>query len=242
MKPMKWLLVAAVALALACGASGGEGGGRLDKTSRQKEWTAIEEAKQQLDAKREELASLRQQAAAGEDIAAALATTNDDVTRLSNDLGGRLAAFINADPPVVGEAMKPEQLAAIRLKSAEDIAIAKEFIDLGGDYRRAIDIYKSALTVDPGNPALEAALAEAEAGRFMTHERFEQVNRGMTEGDVIAALGRPLARNIREYPEKNVSAWFYPKNESGEAAGVFFNDKKIVYSTDFDAVKQTDRP
>ena len=236
MKRTKWMAVAAVALAIACG----ESGGSLDTASRRKEWNSIESVKQQLDAKREELASLREQAAAGADVAAALSTTNNEVTRLSDDLGSRLATFINADPPVVGEAMKPEQLAAIRLKSGEDIVIAKEFIELGGDYRRAIDIYNSALAVDPDNPALESARADAEARRFMSRERFAQVSKGMTEGEVIAALGRPLARNVRDYPEKKVSAWFYPKNEAGEAAGVFFNDKKSVYSTDFDAVKQAD--
>ena len=240
MKRTKWMAVAAVALAIACGESGGESGGSLDTASRRKEWSSIESVKQQLDAKREELASLREQAAAGADVAAALSTTNNEVTRLSDDLGSRLATFINADPPLVGEAMKPEQLAAIRLKSGEDIVIAKEFIELGGDYRRAIDIYNSALAVDPDNPALASALADAEARRYMTRERFAQVGKGMTEGEVIAALGRPLARNVRDYPEKRVSAWFYPKNEAGEAAGVFFNDKKSVYSTDFDAVKQAD--
>lgn len=240
MKPTKWLVIAATALLVACGQSGGEGGGTADSGARQKEWIAIEGLKQQLDAKRGELTALRQQAASGEDVAAQVAATNNEVTQLSDDLGGRLAVFINADPPVVGEPMKPEQLAAIRMKSAEDIAIAKEFIDLGGDYRRAIDIYTSALAVDPDNPALKAALADAEAKRYMTRERFDLVKKGMSEGDVIATLGRPLARNIRDYPEKKVSAWFFPKNETGEAAGVFFNDKKVVYSTDFNAVKKTE--
>jgi hypothetical protein len=234
-----WVMIAAVALTIACGDSGG-GGGSADTASRRQEWTAIEGVKRELDAKRGELAALREQAAAGADLTAALATTNDEVTRLSDDLGSRLAAFINADPPVVGETIKPEQLAAIRMKSGEDIAIAKEFIDLGGDYRRAIDIYNSALAVDPDNPALKSALAEAEARRFMTSERFALVRKGMSEGEVIAALGRPLQRNIRDYPEKKVTAWFYPKNETGEAAGVFFTDAKTVYSTDFDAVRQTE--
>jgi len=62
----------------------------------------------------------------------------------------------------------------------------------------------------------------------------------MSEAEVIAALGRPLARNIRDYPEKKVTAWFYPKSDNGEAAGVFFNAKKEVYSTDFNAVKQAE--
>ena len=62
----------------------------------------------------------------------------------------------------------------------------------------------------------------------------------MTEAQVISALGRPLNRNIRDYPDKKVSAWFYPKGETGEAAGVFFNASKKVYSTDFNAVKRNE--
>jgi len=242
MKQAQWMVMAAVAFALACGQGSGGGGSAAtgDAASRKAEWTAIEGQKKQLDAKREELASLRQQAAAGTEVSASLTRINDEITTISDDMGARLAAYINADPPVVGEPLKPEQLAAVRLKSAEDIAIAKEFIELGGDYRRAIDIYNQALSIDPDNPALKAALADAEAKRFMTPERFAAIKKGMKEGDVIAALGRPLQRNIRDYPEKKVSAWFYPKSDNGEAAGVFFNDKKTVYSTDFDAVKRTD--
>jgi tetratricopeptide (TPR) repeat protein len=241
MKLAKGMVIAAAALAFACGQGGSGGGGSLDASARQAEWTAIQTQKQQLDAKRAELAALRQQAADGADVAAALTAVNDEVTKLSDDLGAKLAAYINADPPVVGEPIKPEQQAAIRVKSSEDIAIAREFIELGGDYRRAIDIYNQALSIDPDNAELKAALADAEAKRFMTPERFATVKKGMSEAEVVAALGRPLSRNIREYPEKKVSAWFYPKNDTGEAAGVFFTDKKTVYSTDFDAVKRTDQ-
>jgi len=241
MKLAKSMVIAAVALAVACGQGADSGGGKVDSAARQAEWTALEAQKRQLDGKRGELATLRQQAAAGTDVAAALAAVNDEVTRLSDDLGSKLAAYINADPPVVGEPIRPEQQAAIRLKSSEDLAIAREFIELGGDYRRAIDIYNQALSIDPDNAELKAALADAEAKRFMTPERFAAVKKGMSEADVVAALGRPLARNVREYPEKKVSAWFYPKSDTGEAAGVFFNDKKTVYSTDFDAVKRAEQ-
>lgn len=234
----KWMVIAAVTLAIGCGGDG-SGSGSVDSASRRAEWTALEGVKQQLDAKRAELASLREQAAAGADVAAALTATNNEVTALSDDLGSRLANYINADPPILGEPLNPGQLAAIRMKSDEDIAIAKEFIELGGDYRRALDIYNAALTVDPDNPALKAAIAEAETKRFITPERFAVVRKGMSEAEVIAALGRPLNRNIREYPEKKVKAWFYPKNDGGEAAGVFFNAGGEVYSTDFNAVKQT---
>jgi hypothetical protein len=235
---------ALLVLAIACGKgaeqASDDGGPALDPAARQAEWRSIDELKQKLDRKREELASLQDQAATGAAVGAQIETTNLEIGKLGDELGRRLVEYINADPPVAGEPMKPEQLAAIRLKSAEDILIAKEHIELGGDYKKAIDIYATALLLDPENPGLKAALADAQAKRFMTQERFATVRKGMTEAEVIKALGRPLVKNIRDYPEKKVTAWYYPKNDTGEAAGIFFNDKKVVYSTNFDAVKKTE--
>ena len=242
MKSAKWILVAAAALAIACGGggtetTGGSSGPKLDTAARQAEWSWLQKSQQQLGAKREELASLRGEAANGAAVAPQIEATNAEISRLSEEFGRRLAEYINADPPLMGEPMRPEQLAAIRMKSVEDMAIAREFIELGGDYRRAIDIYNQALTIDPDNAELKAATADAEAKRYMNATRFAAVKKGMSESEVINTLGRPLARNVRDYPEKKVSAWFYPKSETGEAAGVFFNAQKKVYSTDFNAVK-----
>lgn len=241
MNSSKWIASVAVLLALAC-AKGPEGASKkVNLKNRQADLAAIETAKQALDRKREEFASLIEQAAGGAAVTPQIDATNAEITRMSDEVGRKLAEYINVDPPLVGEPMRPDQQTAIRLKSAEDIIIAKEFISLGGDYRKAIDIYSGALAIDPDNPELKAAMADAESKRYMSAERFSQVGRGMTESEVIGLLGRPLARNVREYPEKKVSAWFYPKNDSGEAAGVFLSDKKTVYSTDFNAVKRTDK-
>ena len=247
MKSAKWLTCAAVAFAVACG--GGDGGGettsgaggpKLDTAARQAEWAWLQKAQRDIAAKREELTSLRGESANGAAVAPQIDATNTEISQLSEEFGRRLAEYINADPPLVGEPMRPEQLAAMRMKSGEDLAIAREFIELGGDYRRAIDILNQALAIDPDNAELKAAVADSEAKRYMNAARFAAVKRGMSEGEVINALGRPLIRNIRDYPEKRVSAWFYPKSESGEAAGVFFNAEHKVYSTDFDAVRAVD--
>jgi len=128
----------------------------------------------------------------------------------------------------------------VRMNSAEGMVVAREYIELGGDYRRALDIYGQLLQADPDNSEVRAALADAQAKRFMTAPRFEAVKKGMSTDEVVAALGRPLARNIKEYPEKKVTAWFYPKDEGGDAAGVFFTEKsgkKVVYQVNFEAVK-----
>lgn len=205
--------------------------------ARKTEWTWLEGAKKDLDAKRQQLASLETQAAAGADVAAQLDTLNQELDKAEEALGSRLAAYINGDPPLVGEPLKPEQLAAARMKSSEDMVIAQEFITLGGDYRKAIEIYESALVLDPDNAALKAALAAAETNRYMSAERFAQVKKGMTQDQVRAALGVPLSRNMKDYPDKKVSAWFYPKNETGDAAGIWFNDKQVAYQVSYDAVK-----
>lgn len=234
----KWFALAlALAVAAGCGPSEEQKKAEQSK-ARQAEWAAIEADKKALDAKRAEVAALAAQAAADPAAQAPVDAANTELGKLQEAFSGRLAAYINADPPVVGEPMRPDQLAAIRMNSAEGMLVAKEYIDAGGDYRRAIDIYNQLLSADPDNPELKAALAEAEAKRFMSAERFAAVAKKMTEDEVIAALGRPLARNVKSYPDRNVTAWFYPKDDQGNAAGVFFHsDKKTVYETNFDAVK-----
>ena len=232
------------ALALGCGKgsqdAAADGAAAADPAARQAEWKWLEETKRTLDQKRAELAALEGQAATGAAVAPQIQTVGQEIAKLGDELGRRLVEYINGDPPVSGEPLKPEQLAAIRLKSSEDIAIAREHIVLGGDYKKAIDIYATALLLDPDNAELKAALSEAQAKRFMTTERFSAVKKGMSEAEVVNLLGRPLARNVRDYPEKKVSAWYYTKNDAGEAAGIFFNDKKVVYSTNWDAVKKTE--
>lgn len=235
-----WIALALAAVVLAgCGPSEEEKKQQAAQ-ARQQEWTAIEAAKKSLDEKRAELAALKAQAAAGTDVSAPLAAADAEVTRLGNDFSQRLTAYINADPPLAGEPLKPEQLAAVRMNSAEGLLVAREHIDLGGDYRRAIDIYDQLLLADPDNAEVKAARARAQADRFMSATRFAAIKKGMTMDEVVAAIGRPLVRNVKDYPEKKVTAWFYPKNEGGDAAGVFFTekaDKKIVYQIDFEAVK-----
>jgi SmpA / OmlA family len=233
----KWILgLAAVALTLA--ACGGAEREKAQKAEERKvEWTWLQSAKQGLDAKRAQLASLEAQATEGAEPAPEIAALGKEIETAADELGQRLTAYINSDPPLVGEPLKPEQLAAIRMKASEDIVIAKEFIDLGGDYRKAIEIYEGLLRADPDNGEGKAALAEAEADRYMTEERLAAAKKGMTMDQVRAAIGTPYIRNVKEYPEKKVTAWFYPTDEGGDAAGVWFNDKKEVYQVTFAAVK-----
>lgn len=220
-------LVIATTTLVACG--GGSGSDELDA-----EWASIQEEKQALDAKRAEFADLNAQlgaaeaseeedaAAQAEALTAQIGQAEQEVVTATEEFGARLVGFLNADPMIAGEEPTERQIEAIRIKSSEDLVVAQEWIDKGGDYRRAIEIINSAIALDPDNPDLEAALAAAETDRYMSEERFAAVEKGMMAADVQAAIGLPIHQNIREYPDRGVTAWFYPTNEAGDAAGIWF--------------------
>ena len=230
----------------------------------QQEWTALQQMKQQVDAKRQELAALRQQLhdapvteaavaegqapAAGSraDLEARIATLEAEIGQQSEELGGRLVGYINSFETSEGDAMPAEQQQAIRMKSDEDIEVAQEWIEKGGDYRRAIEIYETQKQVDPGYDRLEQALASAQSMRYMTEERFAQVKKGMTTSEVRAVLGPVNLHNVQEYPDRKVQAWFYPR-EGGGASGVYFRldedkDSYTVYQTTFEVKGKQEAP
>ena len=152
--------------------------------------------------------------------------------------------FNNLDPMLEGEVPSEKQAAVLRMKSGEDMVIAGEYIDRGGDYRRAIRIYEDALDLDPENADLQAALDKANEMRFMTEERLAGIQKGMTQDEVKELLGSVNLRNIRDYPERNVIAWFYPVDDSGAASAVWFRKNRsgelAVYKTDFNQIKGRD--
>jgi hypothetical protein len=175
---------------------------------------------------------------------ARLAATPDpklqkETESLAGELNRRLAAYINADPPLQGEPPTARQKAALRLRSDEEIQLARTYLEQGGDFQRAIDILTQALAVDPGNPRLKEELAHAQARRYMTRQTFAQARKGMSPDEVRHLLGAPNLNNVRGYPDRNVVGWFYPRDAGGSAAAVWFHreeGKMVVYLADFDAV------
>jgi hypothetical protein len=162
-----------------------------------------------------------------------------EIDNLSQQLGRRLVAYINANPPVEGAPLSARQLAGIRMKSDEEIAVAHEFIVRAGDYRRACEIYEAALAADPANPRLREELASAQAARYVSAEKFSRVAPGMTPEQVRAALGPPNAHDVRAYPDKGVVGWFYPRDASGAASAVWFSKREgklTVYLCDWAAL------
>jgi hypothetical protein len=242
---------------IACG--GGSQDGDAGAAKRDADWAELQKQRQELEQKRAEVDRLAAAGAAGageageaageaagetvagEGAAQPLEALEKEVDEASQTFNERLVAFINDNAPVQGEPLTPQQQAAIRMKSDEDILVAREFIDKGGDYRRAVKIYETALLADPDYDRLKQELAAAGEMRFTTEERFAQVKKGMTEDEVRAALGPVNLRNVRYFEKEDVTAWYYPKNETGAAAAVWFRhdskkDALAVYQVDFDAV------
>lgn len=224
--------------------------------------------KQALDAKRQQLADLRQQAEEGSEEATdegadggedadggegadgteeAGPTAEQQAETLSAEieaeaeaLGADIAAFINDEnfPMYQGEPPSEHQQAAINLKVAEDILLAQEWVNKGGDYARALNVLEAVEPLAPDNADIQAELERVREMRYVTEERFSGIEKGQTDDEVKAILGPVNLRNIRDYDNDRI-AWFYPK-DAGGAAGVFFRKKGddwVVYQADYEAVK-----
>ncbi|MCP4658533.1 MAG: hypothetical protein GY856_24230, partial [bacterium] len=178
-----------------------------------------------------------------EELEARITALEEEINTLSDDFNARAAGFLNDQGLVVGGELNSLQRQAIDLKIDEDMVLAQGWIDEGGDYQRAINIYTDALRLDPENQRLKEAIATAEELRHMTKERFDQVKKKMTQDEVRELLGQVKLRNIREYPEDNVVGWWFRKADGG-AAAIYFKEKKkgdgewVVYEADFEALKQ----
>lgn len=231
-------------------------------------WSEVTQMQEDLAATRAELAETRTQLAAAdeeaaegaevatdegaeegaeaaptaEELEARIAELEDQAVSQAEEFTGKVIEYINGSGLVEGQPRTPEQSQAFDWKAEEDIRIAQEYIDKGGDYSRAIDIYNASLMSDPENQLLLDAKAKAEELQYMTEERFAAVEKGMSQDEVRAAIGTAHNRNRRDYEDENMIGWFYPRNpaEGGGAAGVFFkqkNDEWRVNLADFDAVK-----
>ena len=256
----------AVSLFVACGPAEPE----VDQV-REAQWASLVESKGQLDALRQEKADLEEKLAAAlsaeeegeegtaesegegeeaetgeevmaaEEIQAELAAMEEDLLAKADEFMEGLVRYLNEDPMIEGEPPTERQVAAIRMKSSEDMVVAQEYIDKGGDYQRAISIYENSLQVDPDNESLKAALETAMADRYMSEERFALAKKGMTQDEIREVLGQVNLYNIREYEDRGVTAWFYPTAEGGFASAVWFKEDRRsgeleAYQLKYDAV------
>lgn len=243
-----WTVVAVVLALALTGCPGGPAEDPLEA-----DWAAVQEAKSALDAKRQELADLETQAAApieepaeGEeavepiDYTPQLAALREEITTTGDAFMTQVVGFLNADPLLADVEPTERQLAAIRLKSSEDLLVARQWIEEGGDYRQALQIYENSLGLDPDNPELLAARSDAEEKRYMSEERFAAAKKGMNEDAIKEVLGTPLLHNIKSYEDRGVTAWFYPTSADGAAAAVWFrpddDGDSVCYLVKYEAV------
>ncbi|MDH3253500.1 MAG: hypothetical protein OEM62_00780 [Acidobacteriota bacterium] len=240
----------------------GPGEPKVDE-ARESEWAALIQAKAELDGMRQERSALEAQLAAlavaeeepaeegaeeGAEAARSAEETQQKLDAMQEELVEKadgfienLVGYLNADPMIEGEPPTERQLAAVRMKSSEDLVVAQEYIDKGGDYQRAINIYQNSLMIDPDNPELQAALESALASRWMSQERFALAKKGMTQDEIRGVLGQVNLYNVRDYEDRDVTAWFYPTAEGGYAAAVWFKENKKsgqleAYQIKYDAV------
>lgn len=230
-------LLTPLLLAGGCGPAKKESGDRRNPEAGV-EWAWLEKTRTTLEEQRARLAAADPSPTAAS--TAAREALRKQTLALAGELDRRLVALINADPPVQGQPMTGRQKAALRMKGEEDIVLARQLIDEGGDYQRAIAIYEEDLAIDPGDPRLEEELAKAQGRRYMSREVFAQLKKGMSQEEVRGLLGAPNPHSVRDYPDRGVVGWFYPKDSSGAAAAVWFakaDGRYASYLFDFDAIK-----
>lgn len=210
------------------------GADRREAVARQREWASLVRTKHDLDAERRELARAREQLASAavdpdgtpadvwaEALGADVAKRERRVGARSAALEDRLVRYVAGFGTLGTAPSSPALQAALHLKSDEDVDVAQEWIDRGGDYRRAIEILETQRHVDSDYPPLERALERARTMRYVTAERFSRLRPGMTRVEVRAALGPVNLRQVLRRPAERLEAWFYPKPGGGRA-GVYF--------------------
>ncbi len=252
-KPTIAVVILALAVVLGCGGSTKE---KAPAANLAEEFAKVQQARSALDAARNTLAEVRAELEA---LKAKPKLTADETERkavLESQLPEAQRAFDAAyekDQDALSafltlvlndEALKssPEARQALRLYADGAIANANNFMDVSGDYGRAIDILQTAASYYefvevPVPEDLQAALERARKFRYLTKDRFDQLAKGMTEAQVKAITGTPLYANVREAQAqgRTIVTWLFPRDPAeGGAAAIYF-DKGKVYALKWDA-------
>ena len=198
------------------------------------EATAVEiEAIKERDRTEEQVAQLAEMPAQVE----ALTTAKDEkYEAVQVTLANFLNVALNDFPEDPGTAQ------ALSIYSDEGILIARETIAQAGDYKKALNSLKSALSyfdsigLPPYQPLVDE-IALTEEIRFINQERFDLVKKNMTKEQVSEIAGTPYYQNIQLDEKRGVETWLYRKVDGGAAAFYFKMKTDKMYNKNFDAVK-----
>ena len=124
---------------------------------------------------------------------------------------------------------------AIRILAIEKILLGDQYMNVLSRYDAAIEMYRAALEIEPGNVDAAARIKLAEERRYVNMAAFAKVKQGMKEQDVQTIVGLPREDWIKQVVQKNrvYSVWIYPKADGG-ASAIYF-DNGIVYHTNWNA-------
>jgi len=124
---------------------------------------------------------------------------------------------------------------AAQVLAREKVIMGDQYFGILSRYDRALQEYRTALLLDPGNADIQQRITMAETRRFVPMPTFASVKNGMKEDDVRRLLGLPREDWIKQVVQNNrvYSVWIYPK-EDGGASAIYF-DNGVVYHTNWNA-------
>lgn len=124
---------------------------------------------------------------------------------------------------------------ARRILAIEKILLGDQYMNVLSRYDRAIELYRAALEIEPGNPDATERIRIAEERRYVNMASFARIKQGMKEQDVQTIVGLPREDWIKQVVQKNrvYSVWIYPKSDGG-ASAIYF-DNGVVYHTNWNA-------
>lgn len=124
---------------------------------------------------------------------------------------------------------------AAKLLAGEKILLGDEYMNVLSRYEKALELYRRALEVEPGNATATARIALVEQRRFVSMTSFAGVKTGMKEEEVRKLVGLPREDWIKQVVQNKrvYSVWIYPKADGG-ASAIYF-DNGVVYHTNWNA-------
>ena len=167
----------------------------------------------------------------------ALNATRDEAFE---NVQGQLAGFLN-----IALNDFPEEsitLDGLHIYADEAILTADQVVAQSGDYKKAVEqldsanSYFTSIGLEPYQSLVEH-IAHLSDMRFITQERFDMVEKGMTKDEAKAIVGVPYYQNIQEDQKRGIETWLYRKREGGAAALYFKMKTDKVYNKNFEAVK-----